>query len=77
MEPENLPKELVPFVENHRFVCLCNNPMIKNNYESNETFFRAKGDAVCGAIIIWKSSGQLVLSRWGSMELPKGRFEDM
>ena len=49
MEEENPSKMLGPFVEIHRFVCIFTNPMIKNNIESNETLFRAKGDASCGA----------------------------
>ena len=42
MEEENPSKMLGPFVENHRFVCLFTNPIIKNNIESYETFSEQK-----------------------------------
>ena len=37
-----MPKELVPFIENHRFVDLHANPILKINIESNETLSEQK-----------------------------------
>ena len=42
MEKEDLPTELVTFIENHRFVDLHANPILKINIESNETLSEQK-----------------------------------
>ena len=42
MEEENLSKMLGSFVENHRFVCLCINPMIKKIMSLMKPFLEQK-----------------------------------
>ena len=42
MEQEDLPKDSVPFIENHRFVDLHANLILKINNDTNETLSEQK-----------------------------------